>query len=531
MTNSITNEIFIGHTQLDVEKRTAILLKSDVFKDYVLQYGKNIIKIELITIVDKKDLLETEIKELLKCRLNNEKILNQCYGCTPVHYVEKIIHQFGNMATVDNVYNKIVSRKIYDYSNNELKNKDKPAIAYMKKSSNSIYINYDFDIRKIKRSNVIVLLESTLEKVLDECLNKSIEYALQGFELANSRSGRYKTSSVMRIVNEFYIDLNKDIVLNELKSKYYRIYKIENLINHKVYVGRTNKIARYRFLNHLHGYSELSHDMQKYGIENFSLKILCYCKNKQEADEKERYWTDFFDQTREIYNIHSGDMSINNDYIIYKLYDNNESVIRITNINATIYDLIRGTKLYDTFKKFGANSIYKQQIGLIPKNTFEIFDKFHNSNLFNNLHKFISQDADLNLLKKECERVYRLRYTRTLKTNIKDKSFIYKVCYNGKVYIGYVLYIIDMLTNDNIKHYFKDELNSQNTYIEILHKNVKNKKEILFEEKIKSLLNKEDLIFDYIDKYKISYIQKIIEQNKCSSVEEVKHFLCKNASF
>ena len=61
------------------------------------------------------------------------------------------------------------------------------------------------------------------------------------------------------------------------------IYKIENLINGKVYIGQSNNIER-RFSQHQSSYEQkrfldkpLYKAFAKYGIENFSFTIIEEC--------------------------------------------------------------------------------------------------------------------------------------------------------------------------------------------------------------------------------------------------------------
>ena len=73
------------------------------------------------------------------------------------------------------------------------------------------------------------------------------------------------------------------------------IYKIENLINGKIYVGQSNNIER-RFSQHKSPYEQkrfsdkpLYKAFQKYGIENFSFSVIEECTIEQ-LNEKEKLW-------------------------------------------------------------------------------------------------------------------------------------------------------------------------------------------------------------------------------------------------
>ena len=73
------------------------------------------------------------------------------------------------------------------------------------------------------------------------------------------------------------------------------IYKIENLLNGKVYIGQSIEIE-VRFAKHKNAKDNfcIHKAIRKYGIENFSFKILEECLEK-ELDEKEKYWIDKYD--------------------------------------------------------------------------------------------------------------------------------------------------------------------------------------------------------------------------------------------
>ena len=73
------------------------------------------------------------------------------------------------------------------------------------------------------------------------------------------------------------------------------IYVITNKINGKQYVGKTNGIIEKRFQEHISDSKRkrcekrpLYNAMNKYGIENFEIKILEEC-SAEESSEKEIY--------------------------------------------------------------------------------------------------------------------------------------------------------------------------------------------------------------------------------------------------
>ena len=87
------------------------------------------------------------------------------------------------------------------------------------------------------------------------------------------------------------------------------IYKIENLINHKVYIGQSVHIEK-RWQEHcrLSSDSVIAKAIQKYGKENFSFQILKEC-TKEELDELEyEYIFQFNSLVPNGYNVMDGNL-------------------------------------------------------------------------------------------------------------------------------------------------------------------------------------------------------------------------------
>ena len=97
------------------------------------------------------------------------------------------------------------------------------------------------------------------------------------------------------------------------------IYKIENLITHKVYIGQSIHIFQ-RWSQHFHYesmpwlHSLLYDDFAAYGIENFSFQILELCDEEQ-LNEREVYYI-------EKYNAYEDGLNSNNGNKL--LYDEEE---------------------------------------------------------------------------------------------------------------------------------------------------------------------------------------------------------------
>lgn len=86
------------------------------------------------------------------------------------------------------------------------------------------------------------------------------------------------------------------------------IYKIQNKINGKIYIGQSNDIKR-RFSEHKYRTPRfrlaIDWAIVKYGIDNFDFSVIEECK-EEELDEKESYWIKKFNSKEEGYNFSDG---------------------------------------------------------------------------------------------------------------------------------------------------------------------------------------------------------------------------------
>ena len=69
--------------------------------------------------------------------------------------------------------------------------------------------------------------------------------------------------------------------------KYHYVYIIMNKINHKFYIGKhsTNKLDD----GYMGSGTVINNAIQKYGIENFSKRILCFCDSAEDAYKVEEF--------------------------------------------------------------------------------------------------------------------------------------------------------------------------------------------------------------------------------------------------
>lgn len=92
------------------------------------------------------------------------------------------------------------------------------------------------------------------------------------------------------------------------------IYKIVNIKNEKVYIGRTTDFLK-RWRDHVKCgtgsdsgaqiRNRLYEEMKKDGIENFTFEIIDRC-DKESQPEREKYWIQYYKSTEFGYNIQSG---------------------------------------------------------------------------------------------------------------------------------------------------------------------------------------------------------------------------------
>ena len=70
------------------------------------------------------------------------------------------------------------------------------------------------------------------------------------------------------------------------------IYKIENKLDGKIYVGQTQRTLEERMKEHYRNSraSYIDRTIRKYGVENFHAEIIETCKTVEELNEREMFW-------------------------------------------------------------------------------------------------------------------------------------------------------------------------------------------------------------------------------------------------
>lgn len=89
----------------------------------------------------------------------------------------------------------------------------------------------------------------------------------------------------------------------------YKVYKISNNVNDKVYIGQTIKPLLKRFQQHCkpsNNCIKLRNAIQKYGNDNFCIETIITVQDQLTADALEKFYIKLFDSIKKGYNITEG---------------------------------------------------------------------------------------------------------------------------------------------------------------------------------------------------------------------------------
>ena len=205
------------------------------------------------------------------------------------------------------------------------------------------------------------------------------------------------------------------------------IYKIQNLINNRVYIGQTVKSCEKRFQQHKNNYDKpyfsqltLYKAFKKYGLENFSFEPIEEIENEK-LDEREKYWIDYYDSYKNGYNMTLGGRLVE----LYKwdlneiinLYNETKSARKVAKIigcdHSTIDNLLN------------ANNVPRYKPG-------EQFNRIVCLEKDNNIYKFTSN-------REAAEWLIDNHYTKTNKINSVRMMVSNTAANNGK-YLNFKIY-------------------------------------------------------------------------------------------
>ena len=106
------------------------------------------------------------------------------------------------------------------------------------------------------------------------------------------------------MISILYISNTPFLLIFGIKEVYKMIgiYKIENKINGKIYIGQSNNLER-RKTEHFNGSTkqEIDRAIVEEGKENFTFTVIEYCK-ESELDALEQYWIAYYDSYYNGYN-------------------------------------------------------------------------------------------------------------------------------------------------------------------------------------------------------------------------------------
>lgn len=147
------------------------------------------------------------------------------------------------------------------------------------------------------------------------------------------------------------------------------IYKITNILNGKVYIGKTNKTIKERWGEHKRAsirYPErpLYRAFSKYGFDNFSIEQIEEVPLNI-VDEREKYWIKYYDTYKNGYNATlggDGSSIISHEEVIkyYQQIGNCAEVARLMNISV---DSVRDILHSNHIEVLTSNQVCQKDLG------------------------------------------------------------------------------------------------------------------------------------------------------------------------
>lgn len=160
------------------------------------------------------------------------------------------------------------------------------------------------------------------------------------------------------------------------------IYQIENDINHKLYVGKTELTIEQRFAQHCKDAFRqkmekrpLYDAMQKYGVEHFHISIL---EETSDPDEREIFWIEQLNTFKNGYNAtKGGDGKHYCDYeLVYSLYQEGKNQKEISKLlhydEKTVRKILNNFQISHEDRNKRGRIKLSQKVLQLDKNTEEI---------------------------------------------------------------------------------------------------------------------------------------------------------------
>ncbi len=166
------------------------------------------------------------------------------------------------------------------------------------------------------------------------------------------------------------------------------IYKITNLVNDNIYIGKTLRTIKERWREHCKDYQNrdfekrpLYNAMKKYGIENFVCELVeeCYV---WDLNDREIYWIEYYDSYHNGYNAtRGGDGSSYVDYkMAYQLYQEGKTTGEIARImghnRTTIRRWLKSMGYSSEERSSRSTNAAMKPVVMLDKNTNEELKRF-----------------------------------------------------------------------------------------------------------------------------------------------------------
>lgn len=295
------------------------------------------------------------------------------------------------------------------------------------------------------------------------------------------------------------------------------IYKITNLLNNKVYIGKDTKSNK----NYYGSGVLIKRAIKKHGLENFKKEILEECETNEELCTKEKYWINHYNST-----------NLNLGYNISKGGDGGDTITNNPNlesIKVKISSFRKGRKYEDFLTKEKAleykeklskhigqrlkGKTYIQMYGVEKANEIKL--KQSKTRLENLSKKILIQKVKLT--KEEIE-------DRKLKKLKEKYSNINEIEYLKKIYSGY--------KKRNNLNYFKDIIGDEkfNKIVEIINKPYKHSIETIQNiknRKIKIFLNEKNKLINFLkndqNKTRNDYYNNLTNKQISTKIKKFLH--------
>lgn len=186
--------------------------------------------------------------------------------------------------------------------------------------------------------------------------------------------------------------------------------------SNKSYIGYTSLTISKRLYKHIYN-SQCGHDthfyraIRKYGVKDIESKIICECKSKKEALEKEAYYIDLYNTQKNGYNMTSGGEG---GFIIskdkYEAWKEKKSKAMSGEKNSRYSGITDHEILEKAY-------IYFNENGSLPKRKWQIYSsEKYNFPKFYSKFRFEKYGSGLTGFVNAMKEIY----------NLKDEDFVYK---------------------------------------------------------------------------------------------------------